>query len=408
VKILLVHNYYGSGAPSGENQVFELERALLERHGYDVQVFVAMSDRLRARPVLGRIEGALVTPWSWRGARDVRREVVRFAPDVVHAHNTFPLLSPAIFHAIGTRAARVLTLHNYRLHCAAAIPLRNGQPCTECMDRRSVLPALRHGCYRGSVLATAPLAASVALHRALGTWERQVEAFVALTEFQRELMVASGLPAERTWVKPNFYPGSPKPLEWSQRRECVVFAGRLSEEKGVAHLVDAWIAWGDSAPELRILGDGPLRRSLEARASAAVASGRIRFLGQVAPSEAETEIARARLLALPSVWFEGFPMVLREAFAFGTPAAVSGIGPLPRIVEHGRTGVVFRPGDAATLLKEVRSVWNGGTLETMSRAARLEFELRYAQDANRKQLMAIYERAIEVQKERAGLERSAT
>jgi glycosyltransferase involved in cell wall biosynthesis len=408
VKILLVHNYYGSGAPSGENQVFELERALLERHGHDVQVFVAMSDRLRSRPVLGRIEGALVTPWSWRGARDVRREVARFAPDVVHTHNTFPLLSPAIFHAIGMRAARVLTLHNYRLYCAAAIPLRNGQPCTDCMERRSVLPALRHGCYRGSVLATAPLAASVALHRALGTWERQVEAFIALTEFQRELMVASGLPAERTCVKPNFYPGSPTPLEWSHRRECVVFAGRLSEEKGVAHLVDAWVAWGDSAPELRIIGDGPLRRSLEARASAAIGSGRIRFLGQIAPSEAEMEIANARLLVLPSVSFEGFPMVLREAFAFGTPAAVSGIGPLPRIVEHGRTGVVFRPADAAALLSEVRSVWNSAALERMSRAARREFELRYAEDANHEQLVAIYEKAIEVQKERAGLERSAT
>lgn len=408
MKILLVHNYYGSSAPSGENQVFELERALLERHGHDVQICVARSDRLRARPVLGRLKGALATPWSWKGASVVRREVVRFAPDVVHTHNTFPLLSPAIFHAIGARAARVLTLHNYRLFCAAAIPLRKGQPCTECLDRRSVLPALRHGCYRGGLLATAPLAASVALHRALGTWERQVEAFVALTEFQRDLMVASGLPAERTWVKPNFYPGSPKPVEWSQRRDCAVFAGRLSEEKGVAHLVDAWVAWGDSAPELRILGDGPLRRSLEARASAAGGSGRIRFLGQLAPPEAETEIAHARLLVLPSVWFEGFPMVLREAFAFGTPAAVSGIGPLPRIVQHGCTGVVFRPADAAALLSEVRSVWNGAALERMSGAARLEFELRYDEDANYEQLMAIYERAIEVQKERIGLERSTS
>jgi glycosyltransferase involved in cell wall biosynthesis len=187
-----------------------------------------------------------VEPWS---ARAIRQAVARFLPDVVHVHNTFPLISPSIFHALaGTGVARVLTLHNYRLFCPAAIPMRAGQVCTDCLDRRSVLPALQHGCYRNSRLATVPLALNVALHRAAGTWAHQVDAFIALTEFQRQRVVDAGLPASRVFVKPNFYPGNPAVVPWGQRQPYVVFAGRLTAEKGVATLIRAWQLWGPRRP----------------------------------------------------------------------------------------------------------------------------------------------------------------
>lgn len=399
MKVLLVHNYYGSSAPSGENQVFELERVLLERYGHEIRTFVRFSDDIRRTGVLGLLKGAALTPWNPSVGPNIRHLIAGYSPHIVHTHNTFPLISAALFAGIGYRAASVVTLHNYRLFCPAAIPLRDGRTCTECLDARSSVPSLRHACYRGSRLATVPLAMSVALHRALGTWERHVDAFIVLSEFQRHLMVRAGLPADRVWVKPNFYPGEPAVTPWSDRPDRVVFAGRLSEEKGVAHLLDAWIAWGSSAPELRILGDGPLRHSLESRVQAHQ-SARISFLGQVAPAAAEAEIARARLLVVPSICLEGFPMVLREAFAFGTPVAVSNIGPLPGIVEHGRTGVVFAPGDPGGLLEAVRAAWRSPTLQGMGAAARAEFELRYAEDANHRQLMSIYQHAIEVQRAR--------
>ncbi len=398
LKILLAHNFYGSAAPSGENQVFELERAMLARAGHDVRTYVRHSDEIRGAGGFGLVKGAVLTPWNPATARGVHRALAHFAADVVHVHNTFPLISPAIFSAVGTGAARVLTLHNYRLFCSSAIPLRDHRTCTECLDGRSVMPAVRHACYRGSRLATLPLALSVALHRALRTWERHVDAFITLTGFQRDLMIRAGLPAERVWVKPNFYPGAPVSTPWSQRRDCVVFAGRLSEEKGVALLIDAWGRWGAAAPELRIVGDGPLRKALEARAS--TGAGRITFLGQVPASASEEEIATAKLLVLPSICFEGFPMVLREAFAFGTPAAVSDLGPLPRIVQHGRTGLVFRSGDPAALLAAVRAAWEQDDLGRMSDLARREFEEKYAEAANHQQLVAIYERAMALQKDR--------
>jgi len=400
MNVLLVHNYYGSSAPSGENQVCEAESNLLRQRNHEVHEFLRHSDAIRAKGIRGAVQGALSTPWNPFAAKKIRQVVETVRSEVVHVHNTFPLLSPSIFHSIGHRAARVLTLHNYRLFCPAAIPMRAGRVCTDCLDSHSVWPSLKHGCYRNSRLATLPLAANVALHRNLGTWTQQVDAFIALTEFQRERMIEAGLPASLVHVKPNFYPGDPVMLSWAERQEYMVFAGRLTAEKGVVALVKAWLLWGASAPELRIVGDGSLRAELEQLAAASPQT-RIRFLGQLSGAAAQQEIARARLLVLPSECFEGFPMVIREAFAFGTPAAVSNIGPLPSIVHPGENGAVFEPANPQSLLNAVRSVWEkGGELERLAKGARRSYEMLYNEDANYRMLMAIYEQAMEVSRRR--------
>lgn len=400
MRTLFAHNYYGSSAPSGENQVFDAEKAMLRSRGHDVAEITRNSDEIRVKGVLGVLQGAAATPWNPLMSRAMKRKVEHFRPDLVHVHNTFPLLSPGIFHAIGLRAARVLTLHNYRLFCPAAIPMRAGQVCTDCLDRRTVLPALRHGCYRDSRLATLPLAMNVALHRRLGTWTKQVDAFIALTGFQRERMIEAGLPANLVHVKPNFYPGDSAVVPWEDRKQSVVFAGRLTAEKGVLTLVRAWLAWGASAPELRIVGDGGLRGELE-RMAATAPDVPIRFLGQLSGPGAQAEIARARLLVLPSEWFETFGLVILEAFAFATPAAVSRIGPLPSIVREGENGVVFESGDPQSLLKTVRKAWVApGELERLAAGARQSFETLYTEDANYRMLMEVYEQAMDVSKRR--------
>ncbi|MCZ2099646.1 MAG: glycosyltransferase family 4 protein [Anaerolineae bacterium] len=400
MRVLLVHNHYGSEAPSGENQVFALERAMLESHGHEVQVYERHSDEIRGRGAIGMIQGALATPWNPATVRRVRRLVQQFRPQVVHVHNTFPLISNSVFSAIGADAARVLTLHNYRLFCSAAIPMREGRVCTECIDARSVLPAVRHGCYRGSRVATLPIAASVALHRWRGTWQREVEAFIALTEFQRRVMVDGGLPADALHVKPNFYPGWPEVTPWNRRVDRIVFVGRLSAEKGVSDLLSAWMAWGAGAPELVLIGDGPLRADLEERASASSVAN-VRFVGQVGAAEAQRWIAEARLLILPSICFEGFPMVVREALAFGTPCAVSNIGPLPDIAANGEAGAIFRAREPAHLLETVRALWaDPERLRRMGGRGRREFEAQYTEHANYERLMAIYQRAIALRQTR--------
>jgi len=391
MKILLVHNFYGSAAPSGENMVFEAEKSLLQKNGHDVAVFTRHSDEIRNNGFAGMLRGAIATPWNFKMAIAIKKAIADFSPDVIHAHNTFPLISPSIFYAIGKKVARVLTLHNYRLFCPAAIPLRNGKVCIECIENKTVWPSIRYGCYRNSRLATLPLAVSVALHRMLGTWTKHVDAFITLSDFQRMLMARAGLPDESMYVKPNFYPGKPSVVPWAQRGNCVVFVGRLSAEKGVNSLLRAWRLWGIEAPALKLVGAGELRTELEKMASGLP----VQFIGQVGSSEAQAHIANARLLVLPSEWFEGFPMVIREAFAFGTPVAVSNIGPLPSIVQHGKDGVVFEPENPQSLLNTVRTAWEApNLLEKLGAGARAEFESQYNEDVNYRSLMDIYEKTI--------------
>ena len=395
MRVLLVHNYYGSSAPSGENTVFELEKSLLEEHGHEVEVFTRHSDDIRKQGLVGVLRGGLSTAWNPFMARFTKRYVASFRPDVVHVHNTFPLISPSIFSAIGNTCATVLTLHNYRLFCPAGIPMRNGFICTKCIDTRTIRHSVFHGCYRGSRVATLPVATNVALHRGLRTWDRHVDAFIALSSFQKELMSAGGLPSDKIEVKPNYYPGNPSVRPLERRPERVVFVGRLSEEKGIKTIIKAWKTWGSTAPELRLIGDGPMREEV----MQSIADLPITLLGPLPQDKTEEEISNARMLVLPSQWFEGFPLVLREAFAYGTPVAVSDIGPLRDIVGEGeigsQAGVSFRSGDPDAWCEGLRSIFSSNsTLNSLSAGGRMRFETLYNDHKNYEILMSIYENAI--------------
>jgi glycosyltransferase involved in cell wall biosynthesis len=240
------------------------------------------------------------------------------------------------------------------------------------------------------------MAMMIALHRWLGTWERHVDACIVLSAFQKDLMTATGLPGAAIHIKPNFYADPPGVLPWNRREDKIVFIGRLGEEKGVQILLQAWREWGVEAPLLEVIGDGPLKNSLVEAVSGCGLAGRIVFRGQFPFDDAQISLSRARLLVLPSLWFEGFPMVIREAFALGVPVAASRIGPLPDIVEDGVAGALFEPGNPADLLRVVRNLWTDQErLAVMGLKAREIFKARYTADVNYRMLMDIYEAALQ-------------
>ena len=404
MKILLVHNFYGSSAPSGENTVYAAERELLRQHGHTVIEFTRHSDEIINRGIFGSIQGALATPWNPFSKRALQAVLEKEKPDVMHVHNTFPLLSPSIFYATkGFRTATVLTLHNYRTLCAAGIPMHDDVPCTECLDTQSVSPALKYGCYRENRLATLPLAMMIALHRRVKTWEKHVDAFVVLSDFQRDKMVKAGLPATNVHIKPPFYVNPPSPLSWEERESKVIFIGRLGTEKGIHILLDAWKHWGSQAPQVEIVGDGPERVSLQKSVKGNGIEDKISFLGQVPFLEVQKRLRLARLLVLPSLCFEGFPMTLIEAFSLEVPVAASDIGPLPNIVKNGESGILYQPGDALSLYHAIKEIWDrSDRLSLLGQGARREFDKKYTADANYEMLMKIYGAAAESKRSREG------
>jgi len=404
MKMLLVHNFYGSSAPSGENMVYAAERELLRQHGHTVIEFTRHSDEIRDRGAFGVLRGAFATPWNPFSKRALQSVLEKEKPDVMHVHNTFPLLSPSIFHATkGLHTATVLTLHNYRTFCASGIPMHDDVPCTECLDTQSVSPALKYGCYRKNRLVTLPLATMIALHRRVKTWERHVDAFIALSDFQRDKMVKAGLPARNIHIKPPFYVNPPSPLPWEERESKVVFVGRLGMEKGLNILIDAWKHWGSQAPQLEIVGDGPERVSLQKSVKGNGIEDKISFLGQLPFLEVQKRLRLARLLVLPSVCFEGFPMTIIEAFSLGVPVAASDIGPLPNIVKGGESGILFKAGDALSLCHTMKEIWDrSDRLSSLGQGARQEFDRKYTAATNYEMLMKIYDAAIESKQSREG------
>jgi len=400
LKVLLVHNFYGSSAPSGENTVYVSERELLRKNGHDVNEFTRDSDEIRSRRIFGALKGALTTPWNPFSMKALRGLLEREKPDVMHVHNTFPLLSPSIFYATQRlKTATVLTLHNYRTFCAAGIPMRDSRPCAECLERETVFPALKYGCYRQSRLATLPLATMIALHKKLGTWGKNVDAFIALTDFQKNKMTEAGLRSETVYVKPHFYFNPPDPLPWEEREPKAVYIGRLGVEKGVKILINAWKIWSSEAPHLEIIGDGAEKSVLQESIKGNGLEEKVSFLGHLNPPEVQRHLATARLLVLPSLSFEGFPMAIPEAFALGVPVAASNIGAMPFIVKHNKNGVLFKPGDPSTLYRTVKEIWNrSSSLSSLGDAARQEYERKYTADTNYDILMDIYQKAMERKK----------
>jgi glycosyltransferase involved in cell wall biosynthesis len=385
VKILQCHNFYQQ--PGGEDQVFHDEAHLLRAHGHEVIQFTRHNDAIRDMPAW---KAALNTIWNRETCADLRRVLREERPAVVHFTNTFPLISPAAYYTVRKTGAKVVqSLHNYRLLCPNAQFLRDGRPCESCLGRMIAWPAVQHACYRNDRKSTAVVAAMLTVHRSLGTWHRAVDLYLALTEFGRRKFIEGGIPADKIVVKPNFIREDPSLGDGSGG--YAVFVGRLSPEKGLETILNAWSQLKVDLP-LVIAGDGPLADRVR---QAAEQNSRIRWLGHQ-PSQRVLEIVgQAKFLLLPSLWYEGLPKIIVEAFSKGTPVIASNLGAMTELIEHGQNGMLFTPGDPTALAAAVHQVLeDDATLPRMRRAARDEFERKFTAEANYKLLMAAYRRAL--------------
>jgi glycosyltransferase involved in cell wall biosynthesis len=387
VRVLLCHTFYRSSAPSGEDAVYRTERELLEAAGVEVIPYELHNDDLDEGGLFGKARIALEGIWSRRTYEELFRLVRRTRPHVAHFHNTFPQITPSGWAACRENGVPVVqTLHNFRYVCPGALLTREGRPCEECLGRMP-LPALRHRCYRGSLAATAAQFAMIAANRLRGSFSGLVNRYVALTSFAAGRLAAGGIPAGRITVVPNFLPHVPPPLSGGR---YAVFVGRLAPEKGVATLLEAWRRVGDLP--LVVLGDGPLRSTLEERARREGLP--VEFRGARGRDEVLAAVRGAALQVVPSEWYEGFPLVLLEAFACGTPVVVSRIGSLDELVEEGVAGLKFTPGDPAELATKVAALVADHRLrERMGGAARACFEELYTAERHLDLLMEVYRQA---------------
>lgn len=390
MKILLVHNQYRQ--PGGEDVVFEQERQLLERNGHDVFVYKRSNLEIQASEGLQQ-KLTLLRNSVW--SADTRREFValleRTKPDVVHVHNTFVVISPSIYSACQEAGVPVVqTLHNYRLYCPSATFFRDGRVCEDCVDR-GLWESVRHGCYHNSHTATAAVGLMLVVHRQQRTFTQKVSRYIALTEFSKSRFVNAGLPPEKISVKPNFVHPDPG-AERSAAGSYALFVGRLSPEKRVSTMLQAW-AKVRGIP-LVVIGGGPEHARLRDEA-ASRGLEHVTFRGQLSRGETIEAMRGARFLVFSSEWYENFPVTIAESFACGLPVICCRLGAMSEIVRHGETGLHFKVGDPSDLAETALWAWeNPRRLEMIGQRAREEFKTKYTAERNYPMLMEIYRQAL--------------
>lgn len=394
MRVLAVHNYYQQ--PGGEDQVFAAETRLLEAHGIEVIRYTTHNDRVAS---LNPLELSRKTIWNEESYRELEKLIREQRPDIMHAHNTFPLISPAAYRAARDGGIPVVqTLHNFRLLCANGLLFRDGGVCEDCIGRTIPWPAVVHRCYRSDLAASAVVATMLVYHRARGTWQHDVDLFIAPTEFARGKLIEGGLPPAKIVVKPNFveWQADAPPLHEEAERNYILFVGRLSAEKGIRTLLTAWNSSAELLP-LRIVGDGPLRDEV---LRAAATNPQIQWLGYQPAPQVKQLLRGARALVFPSECYEMFGLVVIEAYSTGLPVIGSRSGALESIIRDGETGLLFAVANPASLGEKV--LWaskNRDSMASMGKNALAVYREQYTGAVNYEVLRAVYARALSLRAE---------
>ncbi|MFG0287638.1 MAG: glycosyltransferase family 4 protein [Rhodopirellula sp. JB044] len=394
MRILLVHSYYR--LRGGEDVVFEAEAKMLESFGHEVYCYTKNNEDLVGKSRLTNVKNTI---WNQTVANEITALIDQHGIEFVHFHNTFPSISPlAIRAAHRAGAVTVQTLHNSRPLCAAGVCYRDHQPCTDCVQSTFGYSAIRHACFHDSRMATGAVVLKNYIHRVRHTYLNFLDVAIAPTHYVRERYQASTVPYCPIAVKPHFL--ETNLTEGDGSGGYAMFVGRLSEEKGLRTLLDAWPKLKQRL-DLKIVGKGPLEGEVRARSSqptrsdhTANAGNRITYLGQLSQEQVYDAMGNAALLVLPSHCAESFGRVVIEAFAKGTPVVCANQGGQAELVHPG-VGGTFISGDAIDLAKVIDSLVGAPdrSLSAMRTDARREYERHYTAEINHEQLQRIYTEA---------------
>ncbi len=389
-KVLQVHNRY-VWSPGGEIAVLEAEAELLKADGIEVDQYFYDNKDDDLKGIVNKIKAAKDCIYNPKTERDLYQYLIKTQPDIVHVHNTFVHLSPSVFNACQKANIPVVqSVHNFRMLCAQAALLRDGIVCRECLSG-SKLPALKHRCYRGSLVATIP----IVLHQVVNqkTFTHSIDSLIMLSEFMKEIFIRAGFPEEKLLVKEHSAvdPGLP---DHSPRAKKMVYVGRLVDEKGPHILTQGWKMANLSDWELHILGEGPMKDELINQTKD---FKNITWHGWQDREQVVNQISTSQFLLNTSTCYESFGLTIVEALACGTPSVVPGHGAMPAIADSPQIGLTFEPGNPESLSETLRQIteiseenWNQRSIEARSR-----YEKKYVPKVNLNRLLEIYTETIE-------------
>lgn len=397
MNILQIHNRYKT--PGGEWTVLNQEYNLLCKNHKVDQFIIKNSDHLNS--IWERMSLIFKTHYNSRSKKLIAEKLVQFPYDIMHVHNFFPLLTPSIFEAAREAAIpSVLSLHNYRLIHPNGLMYHRGK-----IDQRSVrgsaYDCVWDGVYRDSKLQTAVAAHMIEYHRKVKTWHKFPTLFIALSEFSKNKFVEGGLPADKIMIKPNFLTDPLTEYEdlkiENEKSDYFIFVGRISNEKGIEDLINSWIETNPPT-KLLIAGDGPLKQKLMNRTKGTPS---IEWLGQLSKKDVLKKLSKAKALIFPTKCFEGMPLILLEAMSMGCAVISSSIGNPKNMIDHGKNGLLYKPGDMSELIHSVQIIIeNPEKASQLAENARDRYLKMYTPERNYDILLKIYTEAAKIEKDR--------
>jgi len=386
MKIIQVHNYYQQ--QGGEAQVFRNEAELLRSKGHEIIQFTMNNNSIRG---ISKIKVATKGLWNFDSYKSIEKLIKENKPDVCHFHNIFPLISPSVYYACQKNQIPVIqTLHNYRLICPKATLFRDGHVCEDCVNKVFPWPAIFHSCYRDSFIQSSFVSNFLIFHRMLGTWINQVDLFITLSKFAMNKFIMAGFTESKMVINYNFVKNDIKGNE--KEGSFALYVGRLSEEKGIRTLITAF----SKIPEKRlvIIGDGPMLKEVQSMIKKKQITN-ISLLGRKNHTTVINYMKKCRFLVFPSECYEGLPLAVLESYSCQLPVIASRLGSMAEIIQDGETGLLFSPGDSNDLINKINYLWNQkDMLKKMGKSARSEYEINYSKETKYKELMEIYNRAI--------------
>jgi glycosyltransferase involved in cell wall biosynthesis len=393
VRILFIHNHYQH--EGGEDVAVELEISLMKQMGHSVEVLFFSNDDIQ--DAISKLKFGIRAFYNAHSLKVTSEKMKAFKPDVVHVHNLFFNASPSVlFAAKKHHIPVVLTIHNYRLVCANALLMRDGHVCELCLEKTFPLSGIKYKCYRNSAAESAFVTAVTGVHKLFNSWNNNITQYISLTHFAKNKLLHSSLKPheDKISVVPNFVP-DPEIGSWP-RENYFLYVGRLSKEKGVDVLVEAFREMpGES---LLIVGNGPEKASLEEQYSSC---RNICFAGKKTKPEVLSLMKKSAALIFPSVCYEGLPFTILEAFSTGTPVIASNLGAMAEMIQDGYNGFHFKVNDVQGL-KDclMKFIKLGEKQKLMNRQARSTYEKNYYPYAHYKAILSVYQKAIEDHKKK--------
>ena len=391
-RILLVHNRYRDRA--GEDLSFDADRELLLKAGIPIAEYVRDNKDIDEGAPTQNVRVAFGTTWARQARKDVLRSIESHAPDVVHFHNTFPLISPAPYWACRDAGVPVVqSLRNFRLFCAPGVFFRDGHVCEDCVGKTVTWPAVVHACYGSSRPRSSAVAMMQTVHSFLGTWSSLVDAYVVPSSFMRSKLIECGLPEALIHVRPDVVVDATH-AEPPPREAWGLFVGRLTIEKGILTLLKALRLTPDI--RLKVVGTGPLEEQLREQVRDQGLQERVEILGSISHAETLLLLHRARFLVAPSESYETFGRIVIEAFASRTPVITSGLGALGDAVSDGHTALLFEPKNERDLSARLTwAVQNPDEMVQIANNARALYETSFDSESCLRLLLAIYDKVRE-------------